>query len=67
LNALPSTLTARSACLGTYLAARLQPWAECGRAAAIDSTVLQARGGVWHKKHRDAGVVPHTSIDTEAH
>jgi hypothetical protein len=32
---------------------------------AIDSTVLHARGGVWHKKHRDAGMVPHTSIDTE--
>jgi hypothetical protein len=28
---------------------------------------LRARGGVWHKKDRDAGVVPHTSIDTEAH
>jgi hypothetical protein len=67
LNALPSTLPARIACLGAYLVARIQPWAACGRAAAIDSTVLHARGGVWHKKHRDAGVVPHTSIDTEAH
>jgi hypothetical protein len=28
---------------------------------------LRARGGVWHKKDRDAGVVPHTSIDMEAH
>jgi len=37
-----------------------------GRAVALDSTVLHARGGVWHKKHRDAGVVPHTAIDTEA-
>jgi hypothetical protein len=67
LNGLPTTLPARIACLGTYLVDRLQPWADCGRAAAIDSTVLQARGGVWHKKHRDVGVVPHTSIDTEAH
>jgi len=67
LNALPGTLPARIACLGTYLVDRLQPWADCGRAVAIDSTVLQARGGVWHKKHRDAGEVPHTSIDTEAH
>ncbi len=24
------------------------------------------RGGQWHRKHREAGVVPHTSIDTEA-
>jgi hypothetical protein len=28
--------------------------------------VLAARGGVWHKKDREAGVVPHSSIDTEA-
>jgi len=34
---------------------------------ALDSTVLRARGGVWHKKDREAGKVPHTSIDTEAH
>jgi hypothetical protein len=35
-------------------------------AAAIDSTVLCARGGVRHKKHREVGVVRHTAIDTEA-
>ena len=29
--------------------------------------MLRAHGGVWHKQHREAGVVPHTSIDTEAH
>jgi hypothetical protein len=33
---------------------------------AVDSTVLRACGGVWHRKHREAGVVPHTSIDPEA-
>jgi hypothetical protein len=32
--------------------ALIQPWATCGRAAAIDSTVLRAKGGVWHKKDR---------------
>jgi hypothetical protein len=32
----------------------------------MDSTVLRALGGVWHRKHRLAGVVPHTGIDTEA-
>ncbi len=31
-----------------------------------DSTVLRAKGGVWHKKDREAGLVPHSSIDTEA-
>jgi hypothetical protein len=49
------------------LVAWIQPWAYCGRAAAIDSTVLRANGGVWHNKHREQGVVPHTSIDTQAH
>jgi Transposase DDE domain len=45
----------------------IHPWAEGGRAAAIDSTVLRANGGVWHQKDREQGKVPHTSIDTEAH
>ena len=67
LPALPSSLPAQIGCFGRYLLALIQPWAECGRAAAIDSTVLRARGRVWHKKDREAGVVPHTSIDTEAH
>jgi hypothetical protein len=66
LATVPSSLPARIACLGRHLVAVLEPWADCGRAVAIDSTVLHARGGVWHKKHRDAGVVPHTAIDTEA-
>jgi hypothetical protein len=67
LAALPETLPAQIACLGQHLVALLRPWADYGRAAAIDSTVLRAQGGVWHKKDREAGEVPHTSIDTEAH
>jgi transposase len=67
LNAIPDTLPAQIGCLGRHLVALLQPWEHDGRAAALDSTVLQARGGVWHQKHREAGIVPHTSIDTEAH
>src|SRR3712207_1175905 len=67
LAALPDTLPAQIGCLGRHLVALIQPWADCGRAVAIDSTVLRARGGVWHKQDREAGVVPHTSIDTEAH
>ena len=27
---------------------------------------MAANGGVRHKKHREAGIVPHTSIDTDA-
>jgi hypothetical protein len=67
LQALPASLPAQIGCLGRYLVVLIQPWESCGRAAAIDSTVLRARGGVWHKKDREAGQVPHTSIDTEAH
>ena len=66
LATLPSSLPARIGCLGRHLVGLIDPWADGGHAVAIDSTVLHARGGVWHKKHRDAGVVPHTSIDTEA-
>lgn len=67
LRGLPDTLPAQIGCLGRHLVALLCPWATAGRAVAIDSTVLRASGGVWHKKDRDAGVVPHSSIDTEAH
>jgi hypothetical protein len=67
LQALPTTLPAQIGTLGRALVALIEPWASCGSAAAIDSTILRARGGVWHKKDREAGIVPHTSIDTEAH
>lgn len=67
LAAIPATLPAQIGCLGRFLVALIEPWADCARAAAIDSTVLRALGGVWHKKDREAGVVPHSSIDTEAH
>lgn len=67
LKGLPESLPAQIGCLGRYLVERIQPWADCGRAVAIDSTVLRANGGVWHKKDREKGVVPHSSIDTQAH
>jgi hypothetical protein len=67
LATIPATLPAQIGCLGRFLVSLLDPWADCGRAAAIDSTLLQALGGVWHKKDRAAGIVPHSSIDTEAH
>ena len=67
LKTLPASLPAQIGCLGRYLVALIQPWLTCGRAVAIDSTILLANGGVWHQKHRAQGEVPHTSIDTEAH
>lgn len=67
LEALPDDLPGLIGALGRYLVRLIQPWAKQGRAAALDSTALRAKGGVWHKKHREQGVVPHTSIDTEAH
>src|SRR5205807_6876623 len=57
LKALPATLPAQIGCLGRHLVSLIQPWATSGRAVAIDSTVLQARGGVWHQKHREKGEV----------
>lgn len=70
LKALPDTLPAQIGCLGRHLVELIQPWLTYtygyGRAVACDSTVLRALGGVWHKKDREQGIVPHTSIDTEA-
>jgi len=67
LKAIPETLPTQIGCLGRYLVELIQPWADSGRAVAIDSTILRARGGVWHQKHREQGELPHTSIDSEAH
>jgi hypothetical protein len=64
---LPETLPEQIGSLGRHLVALFRPWANSGRAVALDSTVLRAKGGaVWHKKDREAGKVPHSSIDTEA-
>ena len=66
LGEIPPTLSGLIAAFGASLLPVLQPWGAASPLAAIDSTVLRAAGGVWHKKDREAGVVPHTSIDTEA-
>jgi hypothetical protein len=65
LKALPEKLPKQIGCLGRHLVALLRPWERLGRAVALDSTVLRARGE-WHKKDCLADKVPHTSIDTEA-
>lgn len=66
LNALPDTLPDQIGWLGRCLVNWLQPWQHSGRAAVMDSTPLRANGGVWHNKHRQQGIVPHSSIDTQA-
>src|SRR5215469_736970 len=48
LHAVPARLPAQIALVGAHLLALLDPWADGGRAVAIDSTVLSAHGGVWH-------------------
>jgi hypothetical protein len=48
LRAIPERLPAQIGCLGRYLVGLLDPWADCGRAAAIDSTPL--------REHPAAGV-----------
>ena len=67
LRQVPATLPAQIGCLGRYLVTILAPWPAGGCAGAMDSTVRAARGGVWHRQHREAGIVPHRAIDTEAH
>lgn len=66
LKAVPEGLPEQIGCLGRHLVEVLKPWESRGRAVALDGTTLQAKGGVWHKKDKKAGKVPHTSIDTEA-
>jgi hypothetical protein len=66
LQRVPDSLPGLIGSLGRYLVSVLCPFQGQGRAAAVDSTALRAKGGVWHKKDREAGVVPHSSIDTEA-
>ncbi len=66
LEKLPAQLPDLIGCLGRYLVEVLCPWAWQGHAAALDSTALKTGGGVWHKKHREKGEIPHTRIDTQA-
>ena len=33
---------------------------------AIDSTLLKAKGSVWHKSSMKKGIVPRSGIDTDA-
>src|SRR5919108_3622488 len=66
LAALPQSLPGLIGCIGRHLVTLLRPWARHGRAVACDSTPLATGGGVWHKKHREQGVIPHSAIDTEA-
>ena len=66
LKRLPDSLPGLIGALGRHLVNLIQPWQDAGRAAAVDSTALRAKGGVWHKKQREQGIVPHSTIDTEA-
>lgn len=67
LGKLPDQLPGLIGCFGRHLVQTVQPWGQDGRAAAIDSTALCAKEGVWHKKDREARRIPHSMIDTEAH
>lgn len=66
LAVLPTRLPALIGWFGRHLVTVLLPWQQQGRAASVDSTMLRTAGGVWHKKARQQGVIPHASIDTEA-
>jgi Transposase DDE domain len=66
LAALPQPWPGLLSCFGRHLVTLLMPWAPHGRAAAVDRTPWKTSGGGWHKKHKEQGEMPHTSIDTEA-
>lgn len=66
LAKLPERLPDLIGGLGRTLVELIQPCTQTGRAVAMDSTALKTGGGVWHKKHREKGEIPHSSIDTEA-
>ncbi len=34
--------------------------------AFVDKSIFRAMGGIWHKIHIKSGIIPHSSIDTEA-
>jgi hypothetical protein len=60
LKALPNSLPEQIGCLGRHLVEVLKPWESRGRAVALDSTTLQAKGGVWHKiRQRSGRCTPH--------
>jgi hypothetical protein len=63
---LPTTLPALIGYLGRHLVDRLKVWSQGGYGAAVDSTKLDTGGGIWHKKHKEKGEIPHSSIDCEA-
>jgi hypothetical protein len=58
LKAVPEGLPEQIGCLGRHLAGVLKPWESMGRAVALDSTVLRAKGGVWHKKDKKPARCP---------
>jgi len=59
LKALPQRLPEQIGCLGRYLVEVLKPWQSSGRVVALENTNLQAKGGVWHKKEKEAEIVSH--------
>src|SRR3712207_3404689 len=52
LKGLPETLPEQICCLGGRLVGLLRPWERMGRAVALDSTPLRAKGGMWHKDRK---------------
>ena len=55
---MPERLPEQIGCLGRHLVGVLKPWRSRGRAVALDSTVLRAKGGVWHKKDKKPARYP---------
>lgn len=64
-QALPSVVY-RLMPLVAQAARKLDPQVFGFRWAFIDKSVFRAKGGLWHRTQRLLGIVPHSSIDTDA-
>jgi hypothetical protein len=53
--------------LGRWLVEVMHPWKQHGQAVAIDSTTLEARSEVWHRRQRERGEVPCKTIEMQAY
>jgi hypothetical protein len=58
LQAVPDSLPGLIGVLGRHLVMLIQPWAQSGRAAAVDSTPLRANGGSGTKSTETKGLFP---------
>ncbi len=68
LQGLIAEAEAQIACTGERILAEVEPTVEQPQMSAIDGRMYQARGPLWHKQHREAGIIPSglRNVDTDS-